>query len=244
MGKTLEVPSATVLESPPTQREPVVAALIPTGRGTMHADFLLSLLMTRGRCDYIHVKSGAGGLIDVIRNELVQDALVARDITHLWFLDDDMKFPPNTLERLLAHDVDIVSALAFGRAWPYKPNALLRDAGRARYDQYAPLWVWDAEPRGLLRVDATGLACQLCKVGVFREMEPPWFDHQIWNEGGKIRALGEDFVFCERAIEAGFDIYTDTSLPIEHLGEDWVDETTAALARDAIVKDGGGITKK
>ena len=54
------------------------------------------------------VKEGALGPDN--RAQLAYLALHGGDFTHLWLVDADMEFPPDTLARLLAHDVDLVGA--------------------------------------------------------------------------------------------------------------------------------------
>src|ERR1041384_5818212 len=49
-----------------------------------------------------------GGDIVSARTFCVQDAM-EKGATHIFFIDSDMSFPPDTLERLLAHDKEIVT---------------------------------------------------------------------------------------------------------------------------------------
>src|SRR6185503_12415001 len=49
-----------------------------------------------------------GGDIVSARTFCVQDA-IEKKATHIFFVDSDMQFPPDTLERLLAHDKEIVT---------------------------------------------------------------------------------------------------------------------------------------
>src|ERR1700682_1403062 len=54
------------------------------------------------------------------RNTIIQQAF-DNNFTHIFFLDDDMLPPTDTLVKLMKHDVDIVSALYLGRAFPHRP---------------------------------------------------------------------------------------------------------------------------
>src|SRR5687768_4812483 len=54
------------------------------------------------------------------RNSLCE-LVLAGGYTHLWFMDDDHAFPPSMLEKLLAHDVALVSPICLTRVYPFAP---------------------------------------------------------------------------------------------------------------------------
>jgi hypothetical protein len=116
------------------------------------------------------------------------------DGDHLLFLDDDQVFDPDLLERLLAHQLDVVGALVPGKHAPFLPYL---GAGGPTAPTEAP---------GLLEVEATGTGALLVRRRVFEALEPPYF----WPPG-------EDVVFCRRVRELGFQIFVDTSVWVGHL---------------------------
>ena len=69
-----------------------------------------------------------GTLIANQRQELVFEALQA-GCSHILFLDTDMRFPKDTLDRLLAHDEPIVAANYATRRMPVKTVAFSSDQG-------------------------------------------------------------------------------------------------------------------
>lgn len=102
-------------------------------------------------------------------NEPTTKALKDKDITHLWFVEDDMIIPENTLKTMLEEDVAVVTA-------DYPVNnkgrgAILRDKG------------------GKILICGTG--CTLVKREVFDEIPEPYFRTDIrWkyeNLGDSIR---------------------------------------------------------
>ncbi len=136
------------------------------------------------------------------------DQALANGYDYLFFLDDDMIIPSNTLEKLYNHNVGIVSALSFQRRKPYKPVVIkinTDDKGK-KYSQ----WIEDF-PRGLIKGFICGCACTLIKTEVFKQMSKPFF---FLGE-----ALGEDVYFFQKANYLGYDSYIDTSLEIGHVGE-------------------------
>ena len=77
---------------------------------------------------------GGSALVHKERN--LQLAKAPFDATHLLLLDDDMIPVPDSLERLLAHKVPVVSALCTTRVPPVK---LVVHAYDERTDQFAPM---------------------------------------------------------------------------------------------------------
>lgn len=178
-----------------------------------------------------HRLDAHGLLVEDARNLLVADALRADSfpITHVLFVDDDMVFAPDALMRLLAHDLPIVGGLCFNRRPPAFQPILMR--------YHHPSWgmndkrygfVYDYPDNSLFEVDATGGAFLLVKREVFETLnasghENKWFD--------RMRGISEDFSFCERVKNAGFQIFVDTGTKIGHLTRLIVDEQFAKSHR-------------
>lgn len=154
------------------------------------------------------------------RNKIVQHAQ-EWGATHLLFLDDDMRLPENSIEVLLNHDKDIVGLLAFKRKEPFLPVIYKQDPYDA--DRFLTMIDYD---KGLISVAATGTACMMIKMGVFKNINFPWFDfaHDP-NYPGQM--MSEDLYFCKRARDAGYQIWVDTNddHSIGHLGVAEVNST-------------------
>ncbi len=129
--------------------------------------------------------------------------------THLLWLDSDMKFPADTLLRLVAHDVPIVGINASTRIVP--PRAC------AQLESGAPV-VTTAESTGLIEVRRCGFGVLLVKLEVFEHMSRPFYDFEYISEAEGFR--GEDYYFCKKAAEIGYTIVIDQDLSkqVEHIG--------------------------
>jgi hypothetical protein len=131
--------------------------------------------------------------------------LVARAIregcTHILFIDDDMVFPADTLERLLKHDKKIVGINCNSRGLPLKSTV-------EPLEEYLGA--------GLVEVKAVGSGVLLIDLDVFKTIERPWFGVKTHESGFTL--MGEDSWFCERAREKGFKIWCDTTIKIGHIG--------------------------
>lgn len=146
------------------------------------------------------------------RNTLVQRSL---EVGSEWllFLDDDQVFSPELLLNLLAHDVPIVSALYMRRAGDHSPVAY---SHRNDNGMYEAVNLAELPGEGLLKVHAVGAGGLLVRSEVFRAIsdKPDWFEHgKVGDWDGS-----EDMIFCEKANQAGFNVYLDLGSPIGHMG--------------------------
>ena len=141
-------------------------------------------------------------------NLLVRE-MYAREADWLWILGDDHSFSPGILEKLLAHDVDIVVPLCLMRNPPYRPviySESAADGTRRRVDL-------DDHPfGGLIPVHSAGSGGMLVKRSVFDAVEDPWFESGVQSSV----QLGEDVYFCDKARAAGASIYADLDVSLGH----------------------------
>lgn len=172
-----------------------------------HSDFTTSLagmLMHRAydramsrdvKIAYQNVKST---IIHSARAMLVQSA-VDNDCTHILFLDSDLTFPPNTLNRLIAHHQPFVCATYVKRHPPYellgKPITSPSTVG------------------GLLPMDEVPLGCALIKLSVFDLLERPHFSYVCGPTPAS--DISEDINFCRAVRASGVDILCDPTLSRE-----------------------------
>jgi GT2 family glycosyltransferase len=148
-----------------------------------------------------------GANVSENRNGIAERAL-ALGCTHIWYVDDDQVFAPDTLNRLLAHDKDMVSGLYLKREAPFAPQVY--DEADAR-GFCKPRLLREFE-RGLIPAVATGAGCLLVKTTVLAAMDRPWWTlGQITKDG-----WGDDLDFCLRAKKAGFSLWCDLDVLVGH----------------------------
>lgn len=172
-----------------------------------------ALLELRG--DFMPLVAEQGYTIAENRNYAVIQAQ-KNNSSHILFIDDDMVFPFDTLERLLAHGREIVGVNSYSRILPLSSTVALLDenGGLQRPEDVAfpkPL------PDKLFECFGVGAGVLLIDMEVFDVIEKPWFHFEALSSG-KI-SIGEDGWFCMQARKAGFNIYCDPSLPIGHIGD-------------------------
>jgi hypothetical protein len=150
-------------------------------------------------------------------NALIEEA-VDRDKDWFWYLGDDHAWSPNLLEKLLAHNEDIVVPLCLMRNPPYRPviwKEASEDTGASGdvIDGFARINLDDYPDGGLIQVHAAGGAGMLIRRNVLDGMEQPWFE----AGRGLTARVGEDINFCQKANKAGFGIYCDLDAMLGHI---------------------------
>lgn len=186
----------------------MIAICSPT-RESFHSRFtsdLVQLVQKEGLEVLFLVSEGT--LLCNQRTDLVRAALIS-ECTHILFIDSDMSFPVNTLERLLAHDKDIIGANCIQRGTGY-PTAATPEG----------ILLSSKNMKGIDKIGSLGFGVMLIKAEVFRKTPFPWFatPYEGTIEDGKF--IGEDRFFCYKATEAGFEIWMDHDLSQEigHIG--------------------------
>lgn len=129
--------------------------------------------------------------------------------THLFLLDSDCIPPDRTVEKLLSLDLPIVTAPHLTEV-KGEVGPMVVDRAPGGYVQHRPFV-------GLQKVDACGGSGLLITREVLEKLGPPWFRF-VYGEDGLLRQ-GEDFYFCERAYEAGYEIWADCDLIQTHIKE-------------------------
>jgi hypothetical protein len=153
---------------------------------------------------YSHERSPAHA-----RNTIIQNAL-DHNCTHVLLVDDDHAFRSNALSMLLEHDVDIVSGLYFGRAYPHRP--LIFDV--AEENGACAYAVLNGDERRLKPIVAAGFGFCLMKMDIFSKLEKPWvrlgeLDPEQWCD---------DIGFFKRVRQAGIQAFCDMECRIGHIG--------------------------
>jgi hypothetical protein len=140
--------------------------------------------------------------------QYIAEEFLKSDCDFLMFIDSDMTFHSKSIDILLAHDKEFVTAKAFKREKPYQPCFYTG----IKYVDGQPMFQapssYDAE---LLPIEGAGLACALIKRSAFEKIEKPYFF--------PYPNLGEDLTFCLKLRKAGVELFCDTTLQFGHLSQ-------------------------
>jgi hypothetical protein len=127
--------------------------------------------------------------------------------THLMCIEDDTYPPLDAIERLLAHDKDIVCGW-YPKRQPGKRVGVpivLQNGKRQSLDN-------PDDYTELVELYTAPMGCTLIKTDVFRRIQMPWFV--------TTGQLTQDSFFSQKAREAGYTLWCDTSIRCEHKDRD------------------------
>jgi hypothetical protein len=190
-----------------TPSRPKVAVCFPSG-DMVHADFALALagLCLTTREAEVVVLNTKSSIVAEARNSGVALAQ-EKGADHLLFLDSDMAFPADALQRLLGFGRDVIGATYPKRVPPHEVLGTMVEG--------AP-----AEPEtGLIPMQRLPTGCLLIRMSVFEALKRPYFRFTYDEVSGRL--TGEDYDFSDRAIAAGFRLWCDAALSFElgHIGQ-------------------------
>ncbi|MCA9122672.1 MAG: sulfotransferase [Planctomycetaceae bacterium] len=167
--------------------------------------------------------------IDQGRNQMATDALADGFDETMW-IDADVGFDPNDIERLRQHDVPIVCGIypQKGRrvlachVLPGTEKLIFGDEGGLTEILYAGTGFLLVR-RNAYETIQRELQLPLCNERFGGRPMVPFFQpmsHPELVEGAVCGHwyLAEDFAFCQRARQAGFKIYADTRVRLMHYG--------------------------
>lgn len=152
-----------------------------------------------------------GTIIPEQRHLLVRQALQVPEVTHLLWIDSDMRFPKDALLRLLGHAKPIVAV-----NYPTRRNPVIPTAGVGKEDV---LLFSAPEDTELVPVDRCGMGMMLVEADVHRKIPAPWF--ALGFSKAQDGFAGEDVFFGGVVREHGYQILIDPVLSREmrHCGE-------------------------
>ena len=187
-----------------------VAVCVPA-RDSVSAGFAFDLARVCGAANTdLFLLTSMGTLIVNQRSDLAKLAIEG-GATHILYLDSDMRFPRDTLDRLLAHNKPIVAANYVTRRFPIRTVAYANDTDLTTVDTLP-------ESTGLEPVASVGMGVMLVSVEVFKSLQAPWFMIGYSQKTGEFS--GEDIFFCRKARAAGFEVLIDHDLSkeVKHTG--------------------------
>jgi hypothetical protein len=168
--------------------------------------------------------------IDTARNRVVARALNT-DADGIFWCDSDIILPVDTISRMAAEHKDFITGIYYQRYHPHFPVVGSYDPTFKGVNWYV---TW---PENVIApADLCGFGCVWTSLTMLRAMEAPYFAFQD---------MSEDFTFCRQAKLKGFQLYVDTGIQCDHIGQPKVvtaDDFKAAWATlnigKAAVSDG------
>lgn len=143
------------------------------------------------------------GILAQTRNRIIQQTLKEQE--YVLSIDSDIvQFPSDMLDRLMAHDVDIVAPLVVIEEQK-RFYDILAFSYQGKKFAHAPPYCPACKENKLFEVDSVG-TCYLVK----REV----FDANV--KYATEEDMSEQIIFCRKAREKGFKIWVDPTITVTH----------------------------
>lgn len=170
------------------------------------AEMTASLIHGVMRLPYeLHFAFIGGGHIDQNR-EVILDMALAEKSDRLLFIDSDIMFQPDAILRLLAHAQPIIGAAYNYKTTPTQSVVL--------YD--VPPLPGTHSPVRCSRLPTGFLSLHLPTLA--KVLPRPWFWYE-WDPKAKMGGvIGEDVHFNRIAKDAGFELWVDPTIKLQHMG--------------------------
>lgn len=193
-----------------TPKRPLVAVGLPTF-DDVKADFTLSLVMMTAHTREVQFafNHSKATWVAHARNLIVEGA-IELGADWLLFVDSDMTFPREILQRLMSWNKDIVCASYVKKKPPYMTVGSLAPRPDDKIGKQTML-----DANGLYEMKEIGLGVCLIKMEVFKKLQKPWF-HYEYRQGSNVMT-GEDILWCHEVRKLGYKIWLDAALSM-HVG--------------------------
>jgi hypothetical protein len=208
---------------------PKVFICTPAFEGKVYAQYTIALAETfrllggHGIESVLRI-SVSGSLLCAERNRLTEQ-FMQTDCTHMLCIDSDIGWPPQAVIAMLQRDKDFIAG-----CYPARTEKVFLFRPVFNEDNSLKVNV----EQGLIRMTHVPAGFMLIKRKVIEKMrekfpelyfEPKHPDNHTSKGHCLFQTMimdgefwGEDYVFCQRAIEAGFEIWVDPMIEFDHAG--------------------------
>lgn len=200
----------------------------PAYDGKVHVQFSIALAETHTVLSIngigLQIQINCSGSLLVAERNRLLEAFVNSDCTHLLCVDSDLGWPANAVLEMLKHDVDIVCG-----CYPTRADNMFLFRSCVNEDKSLV-----KNEKGLIKAEYVPAGFMLIKREAILAMRDHFpelkfvpkqevkgsfsgyclFNTEVW-EG---EFWGEDYYFCRKARESGFDIWIDPLIEFDHAG--------------------------
>ncbi|MGA6208218.1 hypothetical protein ACPESR_26035 [Nocardia testacea] len=196
--------------------------LVPVASHIEHdCDEALKRLERRG---YRVWRSYGSSAIDQARSQMATDAL-AEGFDELMWIDSDIGFDPDAVDRLRAHNLPLVGGVYAKKGTralachilPGTEKFVLGEGGGLSEVRYLGTGFLHTR-REVYEKVAEHEELPVCNLRFGTPTVPYFLPMLLPEADGNHWYLGEDFAFAERARRCDFTVYVDTSIRLDHIG--------------------------
>lgn len=163
------------------------------------------------RCLGHYLEEQRNALINDNINDMAYQKLDPR-YTHYLLLDSDNAGTLDDIEKLLSHDLPIVSAAYTRRGDKSKYVAGKWSKAPGLINEYI-----SSSTKGMYKADWVGMGFLLIKAEVFQQMIYPWWEIETIEYGNLRRQTRDDACFCLKCQRLNYPIYLDCDVVVKHM---------------------------
>ncbi|MEN9559201.1 MAG: hypothetical protein RLZZ502_412 [Pseudomonadota bacterium] len=200
----------------------------PAYGGMVHVDYVSSLLHLRAaNIPFTLLTIGNESLITRARNTVISSFYARPELSHLLFLDGDVRIDPQGVERMLSRNKDVIGApVALKGRNP--DGTRIFNIGR-NIGAEGPLWInqrigtaalmFSRRAVNALVEDAQANGRAYQRNNTQRGNDTTQVHYDIFQVGvQREEYLSEDYWVCHRLRQLGFHIYVDPTVVTQHHG--------------------------
>lgn len=147
--------------------------------------------------------------VDQARNRIAKEA-VEYGADAVFWCDSDIVLPQSAITELAMPGKDFITGIYCMRRPPYYPVVTRHDPDVPGFPDGGMNWLISWPPNSLMAIDACGFGCVLTSTKMLEAMGSPQF---------AFTSFSEDFAFCRKAAKAGFQLYVNTAVLCQHVGD-------------------------
>jgi hypothetical protein len=195
-----------------------------------HRSYIQSLSLCSSRGFNIgHMAVGGDQFIAKARNRLVRMFLQTSAATDLFFIDDDVGWPPEAFLKFIQRPEDVLCGIYCKKQetldWPVE---LLGDQATGELTERDGLVKIQGGPTGFMRIRRHVIETLARNAAKFLDLAPDGSDQEYpevfytgtFEFGDKGRRFhGEDWLFCQDVQKAGFEVWADPNIEFTHRGQ-------------------------
>jgi len=156
-----------------------------------------------------------GYRVDQVRN-LIADWAKKNSFSYVFFVDHDITFPPDTLEKLISHDKPVISGVYRQRSEDQHLEIYGNNYAKVSPEDLYSFSNYTDGNYDLIRIAGCGFGCVLVKTEVFDIVGYPQFEYHVALDHKN--TLSEDVDFCIKVNNKNLSVWCDRSIVCGHIG--------------------------
>jgi len=198
------------------QKKSKVLLGVITNSGSMPTYFVKSLFeifeFTRANGIQAEIRTFDSVEVQIMRNKCCNYA-VEEGYDYVFMLDTDMKYPSDSVVKLIKHDKDFVVGSATQRLYPFFPTQykeFLKDTFKNKENRV----FLTKENKDLIEIGSSGVVGALIKVNCLKKLKIPYFKIEYHENG--VEFTGSDVYFCKQLSENKIKLFLDPTINYHH----------------------------